>query len=293
MKQDIERFLEYLLSEKHYSPHTHQAYQQDLANCLTFLESRNIASWQAVEPRVIQVWLAYGRERNLSAKSLQRMLSSVRSFYQFLVKEGCVSKNPAIQLRAPKAERRLPEALQIEEASFLLDQKEQDPLESRDIAMLELAYASGLRLSELTQLQLTDINWQEQTLRITGKGKKTRLVPFGKIARAKLDTWLSLRPSFLKAEHSFVFIGKNGKPLTPRAVEQRFARWGELHGIKLHPHQFRHSFASHLLQSSGDLRAVQELLGHSDISTTQVYTHLDFQNLLKVYENAHPRAKKS
>lgn len=293
MHKELTRFLEYLFSEKHYSLHTRSAYQRDLEDCLAFLTSRNISAWQKVDSKTLQIWLAQGRERNLASKSLQRMLSSVRSFYQFLVKESIITKNPAINLRAPKAARRLPDALQVEEASFLLNQKDHDPLEARDLAMLELTYASGLRLSELTNLQLSEIDWSEQTLRITGKGNKTRLVPFGKTARSKLEAWLLLRPNFLKGDHNFTFVGKNGKPLSPRAVEQRFARWGEMHGIKLHPHQFRHSFATHLLQSSGDLRAVQELLGHSDISTTQVYTHLDFQNLLKVYEAAHPRAKKT
>jgi integrase/recombinase XerC len=292
MQAMLTQFLDYLFAEKHYSAHTRAAYQRDLEACLAFLADRNINAWDKVDNKVLQVWLAYGRERNLAAKSLQRMLSSVRSFYQFLLKEGKVTHNPAVNLRAPKAERRLPDALQVEEISFLLNQKGQDALDTRDLAMLELTYASGLRLSELTGLQLTDVDWNEATLRIHGKGNKTRLVPFGKIARERLEAWLKLRATFLKGNHAFVFVGKNGKALTPRAVEQRFARWGEQHGIKLHPHQLRHSFATHLLQSSGDLRAVQELLGHSDISTTQVYTHLDFQNLLKVYEAAHPRAKK-
>lgn len=293
MKDAIAPFMEYLFAEKHYSEHTRSAYQRDLYACADFLATRNIQAWEKVESKALQVWLAYGRERNLAAKSLQRMLSSVRSFYQYLIKEGKVSKNPALNLRAPKAEKRLPDALQVEEATFLLNQTENDDLGVRDLAMLELTYASGLRLSELTSLQLGEVDWHEQTLRITGKGNKTRLVPFGKMARTRLETWLQLRSNFLKGNHDFIFISKNGKPLTPRAVEQRFARWGEKHGIKLHPHQFRHSFATHLLQSSGDLRAVQDLLGHSDISTTQIYTHLDFQSLLKVYETAHPRAKKA
>jgi integrase/recombinase XerC len=293
MQQEIAQFLDYLFAQKHYSEHTRSAYSRDLDDCLKFLESRKITAWQNVDAKILQIWLAHGRERNLAAKSLQRMLSSVRSFYQFLMKEHKAKVNPAINLRAPKSERRLPDALQVEETGFLLNYQDDDPLAVRDLAMLELTYASGLRLSEITNLQLPEIDWNEQTLRITGKGNKTRLIPFGKTARTRLEAWLTIRPNFLRGEHSIVFVGKTGKPLTPRAVEQRFARWGELCGMKLHPHQFRHSFATHLLQSSGDLRAVQELLGHSDISTTQVYTHLDFQNLLKTYEAAHPRAKKT
>lgn len=293
MQQEITQFLDYLFAQKHYSEHTQNAYARDLEDCVKFLETRNITSWENVDAKVLKIWLAHGRERNLAPKSLQRMLSSIRSFYQFLMKEQKATINPATNLRAPKSERRLPNALQVEEAGFLLNQQDDDPLTIRDLAMIELTYASGLRLSEVTNLQLAEIDWSEQTLRITGKGNKTRLVPFGKTARTRLEAWLNIRPSFLRGEHNIVFVGKTGKPLTPRAVEQRFARFGESCGMKLHPHQLRHSFATHLLQSSGDLRAVQELLGHSDISTTQVYTHLDFQNLLKTYESAHPRAKKT
>ena len=162
----------------------------------------------------------------------------------------------------------------------------------RDLAMLELTYASGLRLSELCQLKLQDISWGDQQLRVLGKGNKTRLIPFGTQAKNTLQTWLSQRETFLKGPNEFVFISKKGLPLSPRAIEYRFKKWGIEHGIHLHPHMLRHSFATHLLESSGDLRAVQELLGHSDIQTTQIYTHLDFQHLLKVYENAHPRAQK-
>jgi integrase/recombinase XerC len=292
MHQALDQFLHYLFAEKHYSAHTRQAYTRDLKNCLTFLEAQNIHTWLEVEAKNLQAWLAHGHSQQLSAKSLQRMLSSVRSFYQFLVKENLASTNPALNLRAPKATRKLPEALHVEETNFLLNSASNDLLDLRDLAMLELTYASGLRLSELVQLKLTDIDWQELQLRITGKGNKTRLIPFGTNAQQRLQAWMNIRPNFLRHDHPFVFVGKTGNPLTPRAVEQRFSRWGEMHGIKLHPHQFRHSFATHLLQSSGNLRAVQELLGHSDISTTQIYTHLDFQNLLKVYESAHPRAKK-
>lgn len=292
METQIASFLEYLFAQKHYSEHTRSAYLRDLNNCTEFLKNRKISSWNQVNHRILQAWMAKGHGKNLSAKTLQRMLSSVRSFYQFLLKEGQVKSNPSINLKAPKAERRLPDAMQVEETAYLLNRSDNDPLGLRDIAMLELTYAAGLRLSELVNLKLSDIDWNDQNLRVTGKGSKTRLLPFGKTARERLEAWLKLRPKFLKQEHDILFIGKTGKPLTPRAVEQRFSRWGEQNGVKLHPHQFRHSFATHLLQSSGDLRAVQELLGHSDISTTQIYTHLDFQNLLKVYENAHPRAKK-
>ena len=292
MQIEIDKFLEYLFAQKHYSVHTRIAYQRDLNGCYQFLQKHKVPTWKQVEAKNLRQWLVQSRESGLAPKSLQRMLASVRSFYQFLIKTGNALDNPSLNLRAPKSLRKLPDVLQVEEASYLLNQEGTETLEIRDLAMLELAYASGLRLSELVGLKLPDLDYAEQTLRIIGKGNKTRLVPFGNIARARLDTWLLLRANFIKEEHTFVFIGKAGKPLTPRAVEQRFARWGLKHGIKLHPHQFRHSFATHLLQSSGDLRAVQELLGHSDISTTQIYTHLDFQQLLRVYESAHPRAKK-
>jgi len=293
MQAAVHQFLEYLFAEKHYSEHTRSAYQRDISLCMEFLQQHGVHSWEQVDAKVLRLWLIHGREQSLAPKSLQRMLASIRSFYQFLLKIGAISANPTLTLRAPKAERKLPDALQVEETCFLLDQSEDHELSIRDLAMLELTYASGLRLSELVNLKLPDIDLREQTLRITGKGNKTRLVPFGTNARTRLDAWLNLRANFIKEEHTFVFIGKSGKPLTPRAVEHRFTRWGLKHGLTIHPHQLRHSFATHLLQSSGDLRAVQELLGHSDISTTQIYTHLDFQHLLKVYEQAHPRAKKT
>ncbi len=228
--------------------------------------------------------------RGLSGLSIQRMLSAVRSFYRFLQMQNRVLDNPCFSLKAPKTVKKLPEALQVDATGHLLMSLQDDEWSVRDLAMLELTYASGLRLSELCQLKLSDISWDDMMIRSTGKGQKTRMIPFGKKAKLALNAWLAQREQLLQVETDFVFAGKKGRPLTPRAIQYRFKKWGREHGMDLHPHMLRHSFATHLLESSGDLRAVQELLGHSDISTTQVYTHLDFQHLLKVYENAHPRA---
>jgi integrase/recombinase XerC len=250
-------------------------------HCLNFAQ---------LDSRTLKGWLAHLHGRGLSGMSIQRMLSTVRSFYYFLEKQGQVADNPAVSLKAPKTAKKLPEALQVDAMGSLLRAQQEDQWNVRDLAMLELTYASVLRLSELCQLKLSHISWSENMIRSTGKGQKTRMVPFGTKAKEALNAWLLEREQFLRAESDYVFVGKSGHPLTPRAVQYRFKKWGQAQGMNLHPHMLRHSFATHLLESSGDLRAVQELLGHSDISTTQIYTHLDFQHLLKVYESAHPRA---
>lgn len=291
MQSQIDQFISYLYAEKHYSEHTLKNYQRDLSLLANYLETYHL-DWAAVTSKHLRSWLANLNQHRLSANSIRRMISSVRSFYHFLMKQGIVKDNPALEVKPPKLPKRLPEALHVDVTSAMLNDKSEDgDLIIRDSAMLELTYSSGLRLSELCNLKLQDISWGEQMLTVLGKGQKTRIVPFGDVARDAIEAWLKIRPQFLKDDCPYLFLSKRGTRLSPRNVEYRFKNFGLKSGVDLHPHMLRHSFATHILESSGDLRAVQELLGHSDISTTEIYTHLDFQHLLKVYENAHPRAK--
>jgi integrase/recombinase XerC len=225
---------------------------------------------------------------------LARTLSAWRTFYRYLARDHRLTRNPFQGIRSPKALRTLPKALSPDEAARLVDLRGDEPLTIRDRAMFELFYSSGLRLSELTSVTLGDIDLQDGTARVTGKGNKTRVVPVGEFARRALRDWLAARAKLATPEQPALFVGSSGRPISPRTVQRRLETWALRQGLTqhVHPHMLRHSFASHVLQSSGDLRAVQEMLGHSSISTTQVYTHLDYQYLAKVYDAAHPRAKK-
>lgn len=241
----------------------------------------------------VQLWAAKCHQSGLSGKSIQRMLSSVRSFYRYLNREGHTDVNPANGIKPPKSSRRLPKAPDVDQTQQLLDHTDDDPLVIRDIAMFELLYAAGLRLSELTQLDLQDIDLNAQQVRTTGKGNKTRLLPIGQQCIHALKRWLGVRSEFCQDNEAAVFVSKRGQRISQRSVQMRLKQWAQQFADQhIHPHMLRHAFASHLLESSGNLRAVQELLGHSSIGTTQIYTHLDFQHLAEVYDAAHPRAKK-
>lgn len=291
MNASIDDFIAYLYAERHYSEHTLKNYRRDLELLAKYLERYQL-DWEALTVKHLRSWLANLHQQNLSANSIRRMLASVRSFFRYRMKNHLSTNNPALEVKAPKIPKRLPDSLQVDRTNALLNSSaEDDELSIRDTAMLELTYGSGLRLSELCNLMLEDISWSDKFLTVKGKGQKTRIIPFGEVAEEALQKWLALRDTYTDETYPYVFISKRGKSLTPRAVEYRFKSVGLKAGINLHPHMLRHSFASHLLESSGDLRAVQELLGHSNISTTEIYTHLDFQHLLKVYENAHPRAR--
>lgn len=290
MLANINDFMLYLYAEKHYSPHTLTHYRRDLQALADYLGQYHL-NFVEMNTKHLRSWLANLHQKRLAANSIRRMLATVRSFYRFLEKQGIVTENPALEVKGPKLPKRLPEALQVDTVNTLFNPGQPDKLTLRDIALLELTYSSGLRLAELCNLKLADISWSEQLLTITGKGHKTRIIPFGDFAKDALQAWLSERETLLNAPSLYLFVSKTGKPLSTRAVQYRFKAWGLKAGIDLHPHMLRHSFATHMLESSGDLRAVQEFLGHSNISTTEIYTHLDFQHLLKVYENAHPRAK--
>ena len=286
------QFIQHLKANRLLSIHTYENYSRDLDKFIKYLQAQNINSWQQVSPQNCRYFIAHIHEQGLTGKSIQRLLSSIRSFYTYLNQQGLSDKNPALGLRAPKSPRKLPKTYDADIASQLLNQAPKDDLEIRDLAMLELTYSSGLRLAELIALDLHSIDFSDAMITVIGKGNKTRILPVGSQAIKAVNNWLKIRNTWLKPDEAAIFISQQGKRLTPRAVQMRFKRYAEGHIQQhLHPHMLRHSFASHMLESSGDLRAVQELLGHSDISTTQIYTHLDFQHLAEVYDKTHPRAK--
>ena len=291
--QRIEQFLHHLNVERRLSPHTLSNYRRDLEQARDFAAGQDLSSWREFTTHHLRSLVAARHRAGIGGRSLQRLLSALRSFYQYLLREGVVSANPAVGLRAPKAPRRLPKTLDVDQTTRLLDWDSDDPLAIRDRAIMELLYSSGLRLSELLSLEVSDLDLKDGTVRVTGKGRKTRVVPVGRHARSALQQWLGIRATFT-TQASVLFLSRRGERLAPRTVQQRLQRWGSKRGLpmRLHPHMLRHSCASHVLESSSDLRAVQELLGHADIATTQIYTHLDFQHLAKVYDNAHPRARK-
>ncbi|MGB0205769.1 MAG: tyrosine recombinase XerC [Neptuniibacter sp.] len=293
MKESLlEQFLHYLATERQLSPHTLDNYSRDLEKAYLFTEEHGLASWQAVEAKHIRQFVAQLHRKGLSGSSIQRTLSAVRSFFRYLCREQILDNNPADAIQAPKAPRKLPDTLDTDQMGQLLEVPVTDVISARDAAMMELVYSSGLRVSELTGLNLYDLDLADHSLRVTGKGNKTRILPIGRKALAAIDVWLECRYEIASYDEQALFVSKRGTRITVRSAQQRMDHWGKALGVqgKVHPHRLRHSFASHMLESSGDLRAVQELLGHEDISTTQIYTHLDFQHLMQVYEGAHPRA---
>ena len=295
LDQAISGFLRYLATEKHYSVHTLSAYERDLKKLTQFCLTRDLRLVQQLNDEVLRSALHQLRHQGLQVSSLKRYLSSIHSFCRYLKKNNLIEINPSIALSAPKAPKKLPKAIDADAVSALLTRYTDDDLEIRDLAMLELTYGSGLRLSELIGLNMNDVDFNALDLRVLGKGNKERILPLGKIAKSAVQRWLTIRPLYLKDQNqTALFLNKNGARLSARGTQLRFKQMAEKQGLgqHLHPHKLRHSFASHMLESSGDLRAVQELLGHADISTTQIYTHLDFQHLAKVYDAAHPRAKK-
>ncbi|HXH01867.1 MAG TPA: tyrosine recombinase XerC [Candidatus Competibacteraceae bacterium] len=290
-----QRYLAWLRDERRLAAHTIAAYSRDLEPFLAFCAAQGVADWGAVTLQQVRQFVAERHRAGLCGRSLQRLLATLRGFFAYLEEEGRCTHNPARLVKAPKSPRRLPRLLDVDQAKHVLEQTPDEVLELRDQTMLELLYSSGLRLAELVGLDLGSVDLGAGEVRVEhGKGGKTRIVPVGAKALAALTRWLEVRNGLAASGQPALFVGRRGERLTPRAVQQRLARWALKHGspVRLHPHLLRHSCASHLLESSGDLRAVQELLGHADISTTQIYTHLDFQHLAKVYDAAHPRARK-
>jgi integrase/recombinase XerC len=290
----LQRFQTKLRTERRLSPHTLKNYQRDLQHLHRFCEQHGIDDWSGLNESHIRQYVSQRHRQGLSGKSLQRELSAFRTFFRFLLTEGHIQFNPAADIQAPKSKRKLPNTLDVDKAKRLVEIKGDAPLTVRDRAILELFYSSGLRLSELLNLNLADIDQQDGLVQVIGKGNKTRRIPIGRHALQALADWLQVRLELVKGEEVAVFVNQQGRRLAARTVQKRLKDWAVKQGIdvRVYPHLLRHSFASHVLESSQDLRAVQELLGHADISTTQIYTHLDFQHLASVYDKAHPRARK-
>ena len=308
----IERFASHLTHERRMSGHTVAAYRHDLLRLRIFCEARKITRWDALDNAHLRTFAATEHASGVGPRSIQRRLSAVRTFYEFMLREGHCERNPARDVRAPKTKKRLPTTLDADQMARLLEFRVCDSLSARDKAMMELFYSSGLRLGELVSLDTGAIDLADRTVRVIGKGSKTRLLPIGRFAIAALQKWLSERAAIAKgaapakrttpakraasapSDEFAVFIGRSGRRLGVRAVQMRVGMWARRQGlgVHVHPHMLRHSFATHLLESSSNLRGVQELLGHADIGTTQIYTHLDFQHLAKVYDATHPRARR-
>ena len=287
----LERYLSHLRNERRLSPHTVAAYSRDGHMLLALAEKREL---DALGSHDIRRFIATLHGKGQSPRSLARILSSWRGFYEWLARKREVTANPCAGVRAPKAARHLPETLSPDQAVRLVSVEDATPTGARDRALFELAYSCGLRVSELTGLDLAHVDRDSGEVRVTGKGAKTRIVPVGGPALEALAAWLLLRAKVARPGEAAIFVGRSGRRLSPREVQKSIKRRALLAGLEVdvHPHMLRHSFASHVLQSSGDLRAVQEMLGHASIASTQVYTHLDFQHLAKVYDAAHPRARR-
>ncbi len=291
----VAQYLQHLAAERRLSPHTVAAYQRDLASLDRLVADKPLAELSVSDIRSAIVRL---RSQSLAPSSVARHLSSWRGFYTFACRRLGYASNPCLGLRPPKGAKALPQVLSPDACTQLLDASatpaSDDALLARDRAMLELFYSSGLRLSELSGLDLNDLDLRSGEAQVTGKGRKTRIVPVGRQALAAIAAWLTLRLPLARDNAPALFISQRGNRLTPRSIQMRLDRWARQAGLgqHVHPHMLRHAFATHVLQSSGDLRAVQEMLGHASISTTQVYTHLDWQHLAKVYDQAHPRARK-
>ena len=294
LQSQVSRFYQYLETEKQYSEHTLKSYQRDISSFLSFCEQQSISDFSQLDSAHIRSFVASRHRQGLAGRSLQRLLSALRSLFHYLNKQRLLLNNPAKGVRAPKVGRKLPEVLTVDQLDQLLNIKDKDILSIRDKAIMELMYGCGLRLTELVTLDLNKIDKKQQMLNVTGKGEKQRQLPYGGKALAALDAWLSIRSQIAALDENAVFVSNRGQRLKQRSIQQRMKKWAIKQGLDsdLYPHKLRHSFASHILESSGDLRAVQELLGHENLSTTQIYTHLDFQHLAKVYDDAHPRAKK-
>lgn len=289
-----DRFGGHLDSERRLSAHTSANYLRDIDALIAWCDAQGIDSWVALDSQHLRMFAARSHAGGLAPRSVQRRLSAVRTFMRYLQRERVLQHDPTTDVRAPKVKRALPDTLDADQMNRLLEIPGTDALSLRDRAIMELFYSSGLRLAELIGLDLGAIDLRDRTVRVTGKGKKVRMLPVGRKAIEALEAWLAVRTTLAAVGETALFVGRKGLRVGQRTVQSRVARWARLQGlpVHVHPHLFRHSFASHLLESSQDLRAVQELLGHADIATTQVYTHLDFQHLARIYDRSHPRARK-
>ena len=289
----IEEYKKFISFEKRLSPSSVKSYLRDINSLLKLNKNKELVSYSIED---IRKNITVLHSKGLGGKSLSRAISSWRGLFNFLIHKYGFKQNPTLGIKAPKSKKTLPQTLSVDQTLKLVDIKDDSFLGLRDHAILELFYSSGLRLSELTKLNKSDLDFNSGTITVVGKGEKERIVPFGSFASKAIKKWLEIRKTItnLNSDNEILFLSKGAKKLTSRAIQYRLKFWAIKQGVpeNVHPHLLRHSFASHLLQSSQDLRAVQELLGHSNISTTQIYTHLDFQHLSNIYDKAHPRAKK-
>lgn len=292
-RQPIDGFLDSLV-QRRYSPLTIKNYRRDLAIFFGQCQTLALDHWRQFDEHHVRAFIAQQHRSGLGGRSLQRLLSALRSLFRYMLDQGLIKNNPASDVKAPKAGRKLPVLLDVDQMQQLLAAKQSDVLAVRDQALMELVYSSGLRLAEVASLDINDIDTADKTVRVTGKGSKTRVIPVGDLALQALQQWRQRRVELAAIEESALFVSRQGRRLSHRAIQARLSYWARQQGLSnhVHPHMLRHSFASHLLESSGDLRAVQELLGHADIATTQIYTHVDFQHLASVYDQAHPRARR-
>ncbi|MFN1535321.1 tyrosine recombinase XerC [Vibrio jasicida] len=294
LQKPLERFYEFLRSEKGLSLHTQRNYKQQLETMAHHLSEMGLKDWSQVDAGWVRQLAGKGMREGMKASSLATRLSSLRSFFDFLILRGEMSANPAKGVSAPRKKRPLPKNLDVDEVNQLLEVNEDDPLAVRDRAMMELMYGAGLRLAELVSVDVRDVQLRSGELRVIGKGDKERKVPFSGMATEWVGKWLRVRGDLAAPGEPALFVSKLGTRISHRSVQKRMAEWGQKQSVASHisPHKLRHSFATHMLESSNNLRAVQELLGHENISTTQIYTHLDFQHLAQAYDQAHPRARK-
>ena len=292
----VHTYLEYLRVERQLSAHTLSNYQRHLQALIEWLQARQIQQWSELNAPLVRQWaLTLRKHKETSPRTISTKMSALRSFADWLVVRGILAANPARGVALPKLGRPLPKNLDVDQVHQLLNiTDESDPLAVRDRAMMELFYSTGMRLSELVALNVNDLDMDSRLVRVIGKGNKERILPIGRLALEWLQKWLKVRPLLAGDEPEALFVSKRQQRLSARSVQERLDGWGNKQALNahVHPHKLRHSFATHMLESSGDLRAVQELLGHADLSTTQIYTHLDFQHLAKVYDSAHPRAKR-
>ena len=290
----LSQFYEYLRTEKGLSLHTQKNYQRQLEIIAIQLFELGVENWQQVDAAWVRQVASKGMRQGIKSSSLATRLSSLRSFFDFLILRNELTANPAKGVSTPKRQKPLPKNLDVDEIGQLLEVDDSDPLSVRDRAMMELMYGTGIRLAELINLDVKHISNNDGEIRVIGKGNKERKVPFSGHAKQSVSKWLAVRPALLKSDEPALFVSKLGKRISARNVQKRMEQWGLKQGISSHisPHKLRHSFATHVLESSSNLRAVQELLGHENISTTQVYTHLNFQHLAQEYDKAHPRAHK-
>jgi len=293
----IDSFLTHLRDERQLAANTILSYRQDLMHLAKFCNQHDISEWQLLANHQLRQFVTTAHRQGISGKTQQRRLSAIRTFYHYLMREKWTKHNPALSISAPKTQQKLPKTLDTDQVAQLLNVKGTKWHTLRDLAILELFYSSGLRLTELTNANLNHIDWEDANIRVVGKGSKERVIPVGSMALKALGQWIKIREQLPTRKQTIedpfaLFISERGRRISPRNVQYRVQRWSRAQNIpgKVHPHVLRHSFASHMLESSGDLRAVQELLGHADIATTQIYTHLDFQHLAEVYDKAHPRA---